>query len=501
MAGWVVTVAITALAFVIRFVNLGVPNKLVFDETYYAKDGFTLWKFGYETKWPEDANDSIAAGISDIFLTDPSYIVHPPVGKWLIGFGEQLFGMNAFGWRFMPMVFGTLLVFLVIRFARRLSRSTLVGAIAGLLLTFDGLAFLMSRMALLDIFQSVFLVAGVSCVLADRDYYRLKLAAKLEQLNLPDFGEAYGAILIWRPWRLAAGLLFGLAIGTKWNSLYVLAVMGILSVVWDVKARKLAGAGWRSGYALLTDGLPAFCYLVVVAAGVYLASWSGWLSTAGGYYRDWGAQHPDDPTVKALGVDWAALLHYHIEVFNFHTGDYMREQSHPYNAHPSGWLLMVRPTGIDWVSDVAPGVNGCVAPEGETCVQVLNGMGTPFLWWLAALALVVGLVWWIGGRDWRFGLPILAAMSTYIPWFFNADRPVFFFYSITILPFTVTLLAMVLGLALGPTSGRWRRRRGIIVGVLVGLIVANFAWIYPVLTGKTILRSEWMARMWLAFWI
>ncbi|MBE1028532.1 glycosyltransferase family 39 protein, partial [Escherichia coli] len=50
----------------------------------------------------------------------------PPVGKWLIATGEQLFGFNSFGWRFSSVVFGSLLVLMTIRLARRLSRSTMV---------------------------------------------------------------------------------------------------------------------------------------------------------------------------------------------------------------------------------------------------------------------------------------------------------------------------------------------------------------------------------------
>ena len=54
--GWIVTLVIGAIAFVIRVVNLGYPKKLVFDETYYAKDAYSLLRFGYERKWPSDAN-------------------------------------------------------------------------------------------------------------------------------------------------------------------------------------------------------------------------------------------------------------------------------------------------------------------------------------------------------------------------------------------------------------------------------------------------------------
>jgi len=501
LAGWVVTISITVVAFLIRVVNLGYPNKLVFDETYYPKDGWTLWKFGYEKDWPSTANDSIAAGNVNVFKDTAEFVVHPPVGKWLIGFGEQLFGMNSFGWRFMPLVFGTLLVFITIRMARRLSRSTMVGAIAGILLTLDGLAFTMSRIGLLDIFQAFFIVAAVSCLVADRDWYRHRLADRLEALGVPDLGGRFGPMVWLRPWRLAAGILFGLAIGTKWNSLYVLAAMGVLSVLWDVGARRLAGADWRSWFALLVDGGPAFVRLVVVSALVYVATWTGWLSTSGGYNRNWGELHPDSPWTIHLGPMWASFLRYQQEIYDFHTGEYINTlKPHPYAAHPIGWLVMARPIGIDAVNDIKPGVDGC--PVGpDNCIRVISGMGTPVLWWMAALALIVGLIWWLGGRDWRFGVPIVAAMATYLPWFAPGGRSLFFFYAICIIPFTVTVLAMVFGLIIGPADGPNRRRGTIIVGVAMALVAANFAYIYPVLTDQLMLYKDWLARMWLRSWI
>ena len=92
-------------------------------------------------------------------------------------------------------------------------------------------------------------------------------------------------------------------------------------------------------------------------------------------------------------------------------------------------------------------------------------------------------------------------MSTYLPWFPNADRPVFFFYAICIIPFTVTILAMVFGLILGPADGPNRRRGAMVVGVAVALVALNFAYIYPVLTDQLMLYKDWLARMWLRSWI
>jgi len=223
ITGWVVTLLITGAAFAIRVVNLGYPNKLVFDETYYAKDAYALLKFGYERNWPSKANAQITSGNVDVMEKTASFIVHPPVGKWLIAAGEHFFGMNSFGWRVAPLVFGTLLILVTIRLVRRVSRSTLIGGLAGLLLTLDGLEFVMSRTALLDIFLAFFAVAAVACLAADRDWFRDRLADHLERHELTDLGGRFGPALWLRPWRIAAGLSFGLALGTKWNALYLLA--------------------------------------------------------------------------------------------------------------------------------------------------------------------------------------------------------------------------------------------------------------------------------------
>jgi len=112
------------------------------------------------------------------------------------------------------------------------------------------------------------------------------------------------------------------------------------------------------------------------------------------------------------------------------------------------------------------------------------------------------VIWWIFARDWRFTLPIVAMMSTWIPWFRYDDRPLFFFYAICIIPFTVTILAIWLGQILGPAKASSRRRSGaIVVGTVMALVAADFAFIYPILTDGLMTRKAWLARMWFHSWI
>ena len=500
LAGWLVTIAVTAIAFVLRVVHLGRPNALIFDETYYAKDAYSLLRFGYERSWPDDANARILAGDPDVMNNASSFIVHPQLGKWLIAAGEHFFGMTSVGWRIGPLIFGTLLVLVLTRLVRRVSRSTLVGGIAGLLLAFDGLAYVMSRVALLDIFLAFFLVAAVACLAADRDWFRNRLAAHLEEHDLTDLGGRFGPALIVRPWRIAAGLCFGLALGSKWNALYVLAAFALLSLAWDVGARRLAGAGPRAYTAVLRDGVPAFVSLVLLAAVVYLSTWISWLVSTGGHDRDWGANHPEAWTTRFLGAPLASLIQYHRDIWGFHTGDYINHATHSYDAKPIGWLLIVRPLSMHYQGDIAAGTNGCSGPD--TCVSAVLAIGTPALWWAGVIALIAAVILWVGARDWRFGIPVVGVLSVWLPWFSYDTRPVFYFYAIALVPFTAMAVALCLGRLIGDArAGDRRMLGGVLAGAFVALVAANFAWLYPILSGEPITYAQWRARMWFRSWI
>ena len=105
-AGWAGPLAATALAAALRLPRLGTPHALVFDETYYAKDALSLLRYGYERKVIQGADATLLGGDSNIFTDLPSYVVHPPLGKWVIAAGESLFGPTPFGWRIMVALVG-----------------------------------------------------------------------------------------------------------------------------------------------------------------------------------------------------------------------------------------------------------------------------------------------------------------------------------------------------------------------------------------------------------
>ena len=177
VVSWTASIAVMLLAFAMRLVRLGQPRELAFDETYYAKDAWSLVHHGYVREYVENADQMIERGdLSGLWKADPSMIVHPEVGKWLIGLGELVFGMDPVGWRVPSVVVGSLMVLVMVRLVRRLTGSTMLGCVAGLLLALDGLHFVLSRLALLDIFAAFFTLCAVHCLVVDRERHRDRMA-------------------------------------------------------------------------------------------------------------------------------------------------------------------------------------------------------------------------------------------------------------------------------------------------------------------------------------
>ena len=521
LVGWLAPLVVTFLAGVLHFWNITEPHQITFDETYYAKDAYSLLVKGYASTFVNDdstdeseADAIINSGSTEgIFGDDPSMVVHPEVGKWMIAFGEKLFGLTPLGWRFSAAVIGTLMVLVMCRLVRRLTGSTFLGCVAGVLLTLDGLHFVMSRIALLDIFLAFWLLCAVACLAADRDWARAKLARTYERspAQTRGFGPVRG--LLFRPWRIGAGVCFGLAAGVKWSAIFVIAGFALLMWGWDTGMRRSIGVRFAAAKSFVVDMLPAAVSVLLVGVVVYTASWVGLLTNAQKFEdqfghandaNDWTWSSVDDDPQGLVGHalhDLNILWNYHIEVFKFHTGDYIKDATHPFQSDPLGWLLLNRPLGVAATSGDNDVIADC--PPGESCVQQILAIGTPLLWWSGVIALLVGLGYWLSRRDWRFGIPVVGVLTTWLPWARYDDRPIFFYYGIAIVPFTVIALTLVIGKMLGPPdASRHRRLVGAAGGAaLVAAIAINFVWFYPILTNSLLTNEEWNHRMWLTHWL
>lgn len=495
---WGGPIAVTLLAAVLRFWNLGHPHAVVFDETYYVKDAWTLYHNGYESTWPEGADEDFARGDTDLYSDAPSYVVHPPLGKWMIGLGMAVFGADsAVWWRASTALAGTVAVFALTMVGRMLFRSTLVAVVVGLLFAIDGNAIVMSRVALLDNWVMLFCLLGFWFVLLDRARTSARMAARLDAAR--EAGrDPYAGPVIWaRPWVVAAGVAFGAATAVKWSGLYFVAVIGLYLVLVDALARRRLGLPfWITG-AVLKQAPATFLLFVPVAAIVYLVSWTGWLATDGGYYRHW-AEEPGNAATGVWGwvpLSLQSLWHYHEAAFGYHVGV---RATHPWQANPFTWPLMLRPTNMYFAS-TADGSGGCGAQE---CWSSIIGIANPLIWWAATLATLYVVYRFARYREWQAGAILVGVAAGYLPWLLYAERTVFHFYTIAYEPYVLLALGAVIALVLGrPGDPQWRRVRGLAtVGVFLAFAVAVSAYFWPLWTAIPVTPEFRQLHFWLTGW-
>ena len=416
--------AIALFALILRLLNLGTPKGFIFDEVYYVDGARDYLKYGVE-----------------ITGVDPEFVVHPPVGKWLIALGIKIFGDSEFGWRFVGALLGSVMVILIALIAQRLFRSAFLTICASALIAMDGLALVHSRTALLDIYLSFFILLAT-----------------------------YLFVMRWHWW---AGLALGLAVATKWNGLYFLALFAAIAVY---RAFTL-----HTGRQLIKPTLKTFVQYAVLPVLVYLSSWSGWFLSNRGWARDYSSNVI------------TSFVHYHSQMLGFHTG---LVEKHSYQANPWSWIVMGRPTSFYYQSP-----KDCGA---DKCAQEVLALGTPFLWWLGAIAVAVVIGFWIKSfaqRRYEPSLNVIVAGITagYLPWFFFQERTVFSFYAIVFEPFLV--LAIIYCAYVALLHYKNSQNTYIFIGLIGFAIFANFIYFLPLFTGDVITYEAWQARMWLPSWI
>lgn len=196
--GWIVTALAALLAALTRLIGLAHPHKLIFDETYYVKGAYSLITKGYEAQWDgETANKLFEHGDFSALGSKEDYVVHPPLGKEIIGAGMRIFGPeSSYGWRFAVAICGIISVALVVRCALIIFRSVMLAGVAGLLMSVDGMGITMSRIGILDNILAMFVLIGFWAILRDREWVRRRLATAVAYgpLRPPEWEESGAGI-------------------------------------------------------------------------------------------------------------------------------------------------------------------------------------------------------------------------------------------------------------------------------------------------------------------
>ena len=405
--GYALAVALILLvSTALRLWQLGTPATMMFDEIYYAKDAKAIvdnrtgthgqyrWAAGDEVSWP-----------------------HPEMGKMAIAAGILLFGNRSFGWRIPALVAGIALLACVYPLGRRLGLSPPWALLALLFAAADPLGITQSRIATLDIFIAVWTVVCILFALRYvQDGWRLR-------------------------WLFICGVAGGMAAATKWSGgLAIIAALLIFGLSWLLQrraARKAEEAGLAAdhpGRVALPTGAPLTAphseqmpvtapqgpawrrvalivvAMVLVPIGVYFLSYTQ-------YFID--------------GHTWSDFVELHRQAvyFNLHL-----HATHTYASIAPSWIIDYRPVWYYF--------------EGKTTYYGVVAIGNPFLWWMATLTLIVGIVLALMRRTFAL-LPVAAIILVlYLPWF-ATTRTSFLYYMAPVAPFMAILVAGALGVFAG----------------------------------------------------
>lgn len=506
---WLLPLVIVVFAAGLRFAYLSHPERIYFDETYYATNAAQLLDYGVEADPRVEAD--LAQG------ADPEFVVHPPVGKWLIAAGIAVFGDNSLGWRVSAAIAGTLLVAVTYAIGVRLFRRRGVAALAAFLLSIDGLALTMSRISMLDIFLALFVALGVWSLLIDRDRRWSLLSSDPGEDSTAyvtnaalskrpaDPGEDRAAPAATAPhadgdppvrrlprlprtYVWLAGVAFGLALATKWSAGLAIASAGLYLLSSEIAWRRaLTGRWYRQPWRLVALGLTS---LIVLPLCIYVASYVSWFSNYEHTRPGVAVCEPGPCDVGPADVarGWFGEQQ---DIYRFHRD---LEVKHSYRAPALLWPVTRRPVVYYYESCAVDRkeTTPCAVAPGN--VEEIIGLGNPAIWWMALGVYPALLYAAIRRRDRVAATILVFLLGQYLPWL-GPSRPLFFFYALPLVPFVM--------LALGWAAWKLLPQRGVRWVPVGAAVVALAAFVYwsPVYYGWQITDASWRMRMWFNSWI
>lgn len=399
--------------------HISCRNSMYFDEIYHARTAYEM------------------AHRLPVYET-----THPPLGKDLIMLGVMLFGMTSFGWRVVGAVFGAAMVPLFYLLARRLTRSPRYALLGAVLLSLDGLRFVQTRIATIDVYATFFILLSAYCMVW---YAQQVLSKGVHHALLP---------------MLLCGAAFGLGCASKWTGIYAGAGLAIVyfAVLWLRRRQGVPGFAHEAILAVAGGVL----FFVVLPLGIYLASYLPY------YWRD---------PAFSLQDWWNCQL----SMYWYHS---TLQASHPFESRWYTWPFMLRPVWYYAGHGLADGMKASIAAIGNPVV------------WLGGTAGIGALVWRVlsGKGERRSACVLVFWLMQVLPWLL-VSRCTFLYHYFPGMIFS--LLALVLALESARREGHphpWLCR-----ALAAGAGVC-FVMFYPLLSGTTVPAAWLQWLQWLPTW-
>jgi dolichyl-phosphate-mannose--protein O-mannosyl transferase len=385
------------VAALFRFPGLGYPGEEYFDEVYHAKTAFQYLRGEPPTEW-----------------------VHPPTAKLLIAVGVALFGYGPWAWRLAPALAGALLAPVFFLLARRALATERAAVLATLLLLLDGVYLVQSRVAMTNVFAVLFQLLAALLLLRAATDERLRLGAMA-----------------------ALGLALGLALSTRWTSLFAWGFLGLVYVA--LRGRR----AFRSRELVL--GALAFA---IVPAAAYLVSYVPWMRQG---HTPWEAV-----TLQK------AIWRYHADLTATHS------YFSPWWTWPGLLPWLWRPTWYFWWS-------------GDGWVRGIVALGNPAIWWASVPVSVWAVVTGVRWRDPRRVFAGAGFFLLWLPWGLSPRTLNFSHYLLEAIPYACLALGVLLDRA-------WDGRHPLLPRGYLALVIVLFFLFLPFLTAIPVPMRLWGFR-------
>jgi dolichyl-phosphate-mannose--protein O-mannosyl transferase len=400
-------------------------NSMYFDEIYHGRTAYEYLQ-----------------GVS------PYETTHPPLGKGFIAASVYVFGMTPFGWRFVGALFGVAMLLVMYVFLKNMFGKTVVATCGTLLLGFDFMRFVQTRIATIDTYGVFFIL------LAFFFMYR-------HITTDPDapFRRSLAPLAL-------SGISFGIGCASKWIVAFAGIGLAVIYVIRLVQLSKHYSANDRPGFGayLIKTLLFSALFFGVVPAIIYCLSYipvglANGMTLRGGMLWDPGYY-------RIIWDNQVLMLTYH--------GDLVLGATHPYSSVWWQWILNTHP--ILYVNDYFGDLRSS-----------FGAFGNPVVWWGGFLAMVVMAVRAVKFRDGKALFLLIGFLAQLLPWV-AVSRILFIYHYFPSTLFLVPALAHLFNAIL--EAGRARRRLAVysypaVAGVL-------FAVFYPALTG--VLAPHWYFR-------
>ena len=386
----------------------------------------------------------------------PYETTHPPLGKEIIASSIYAFGMTPFGWRFPGAVFGVIMLIVLYIFLKNLFGKTFVATCGTLLLGFDFMRFVQTRIATIDTYGVFFILVS---------YYFMYRYITTD-VDAP-FRKSIAPLAL-------SGLFFGIGCASKWIVVY--AALGLVAfyVIRLVQLARYYHEEGQTGFGsyLVKTLLFSLLFFLIIPAVIYCLSYIPYGLSRGMAINDGMLWNKD--YYKIIWDNQVSMFRYHEDLV----------ATHPYSSRWYQWIVDGRP--ILYVNDY----NGNMRSS-------FSAFGNPVVWWGGFLAMIAMCVRIFKNRDGKALFIVIGYLSQLVPWFL-ISRVVFIYHYFPSTLFLVLALAHVFNTIVDSGRGKFRKA---VIGYTTAAGIA-FAMFYPGLTGIPVTQNyfryllRWIPGAW-----